>query len=118
MQSCQTFPDTVEVIARVALKMFLGISGEIKESDESSDSNTQIIRLPSANPFTDFVQVPSEYSELVYANLLCGVIRGALEMVNLNVDCFFSKDVLAGDALSEITIVMKEQMQERIEVDL
>lgn len=33
------------------------------------------------NPLTDFVELPESCSNLIYCNLLCGVIRGALEMV-------------------------------------
>jgi hypothetical protein len=34
------------------------------------------------NPLADFVELPEEYKDLKYCNLLCGVIRGALEMVS------------------------------------
>lgn len=34
------------------------------------------------NPLTDFVELPDEFKELKYCNILCGVIRGALEMVS------------------------------------
>lgn len=33
------------------------------------------------NPLADFVELPDEYRELEYCNLLCGVVRGALDMV-------------------------------------
>ncbi len=33
------------------------------------------------NPMTDFVELPEECRDLKYCNLLCGVVRGALEMV-------------------------------------
>jgi hypothetical protein len=33
------------------------------------------------NPMVDFVELPQQYQQLSYSNLLCGVIRGALEMV-------------------------------------
>ena len=33
------------------------------------------------NPLTDFVELPEQLGALKYSNLLCGVIRGALEMV-------------------------------------
>jgi hypothetical protein len=33
------------------------------------------------NPMVDFVELPEQYQQLSYSNLLCGVIRGALEMV-------------------------------------
>jgi len=35
------------------------------------------------NPLADFVELPEDgpYENLWYSNILCGVIRGALEMV-------------------------------------
>lgn len=37
------------------------------------------------NPLTDFVELPESYSGLIYCNVLCGVIRGALEMVGAQI---------------------------------
>lgn len=34
------------------------------------------------NPLTDFVELPEDHPNLLYSNILCGVIRGALEMVS------------------------------------
>ncbi len=31
------------------------------------------------NPLTDFVELPEGCQNLIYCNILCGVIRGALE---------------------------------------
>lgn len=39
------------------------------------------------NPLAEFVELPPQYQGLNYSNLLCGVIRGALEMVGTSV-CF------------------------------
>lgn len=33
------------------------------------------------NPLVDFVELPENCNALKYCNVLCGVIRGALEMV-------------------------------------
>ena len=35
------------------------------------------------NPLADFVELPTEYKDLKYSNILCGVIRGALESVTV-----------------------------------
>jgi Transport protein particle (TRAPP) component len=39
------------------------------------------IQVLTDNPLADFVELPDEYRDLRYSNLLPGVIRGALEMV-------------------------------------
>ena len=39
------------------------------------------LQILEDNPLTDFVELPEVYSGLMYCNVLCGIIRGALEMV-------------------------------------
>ena len=43
------------------------------------------------NPLTDFVELPSEYSALSYCQMICGIIRGALEMVQLEINATVEK---------------------------
>lgn len=71
------------MIAKVAFKMFLGITVEV--SNWSADSNAFSLILTD-NPMVEFVELPVQYQELQYCHLLCGVIMGALEMVQLNVN--------------------------------
>ena len=53
--------------------------------------------------YLEFVELPpSAYGELWYSNILCGVLRGALEMVQMRVEARFLKDVLQGDDVIEI----------------
>lgn len=47
------------------------------------DSQTGI-QILEDNPMTDFVELPEGCGKLRYCNLLCGVIRGALEMVEIH----------------------------------
>ena len=41
-----------------------------------------------------------------------GVLRGALEMVQMRVECSLTKDALWGDEVTEIRVVLKEMMEE------
>ena len=34
------------------------------------------------NPLTEFVELPEDHPNLLFSNIICGVIRGALEMVS------------------------------------
>jgi len=34
------------------------------------------------NPLIEFAELPEQYNKLWYSNILCGVIRGSLEMVS------------------------------------
>ena len=63
------------------------------------------------NPLTEFVELPPHYSSLLYSNVLCGVITGALEMVQMKVECRFVRDVLKGDDVNEIRVELKEMME-------
>lgn len=62
------------------------------------------------NPLNENVELPPG-KELLYSNILCGVIRGALEMILLKVDCYYVKDVLRGDETNEIRVCLLEKMQ-------
>jgi hypothetical protein len=99
--NCQTFSDSVDVLVRIAFRMFLGIDAEYVEESKSVFIVTFI-----ENPLNDFVELPTSLkaSELRYSNLYCGIIRGAFEQLHMNVKCEFVKDVLRGDDVNSIRL--------------
>jgi len=111
---CHDFKDTAEIISKVGFKMFLGISAQVTNWDAKSNEFSLI--LEDNNPLTEFVELPDSYNGLFYSNILCGVIRGALEMVQMRVECKFVRCVLRGDDVSEIRILLKEMILEEIPV--
>ena len=104
---CGNFTDTAEVIAKVGFKMFLGITADVV----GASSHEFCLQLPE-NPLAEFVELPEQYGSLAYNNMLCGVIRGALEMVQMRVEATLTKDALWGDDTTEIHIVLKEMLVE------
>lgn len=58
--------------------MYLGITPSITNWSPAGDEFSLILEN---NPLVDFVELPDNHSSLIYSNLLCGVLRGALEMV-------------------------------------
>ena len=67
--------------------MYLGI---VPKVDNWNISNREFSLIMDHNPLVDFVELPEEHRSLWYSNILCGVIRGALEMVNtFVVNCVF-----------------------------
>ncbi|GAB9471057.1 Trafficking protein particle complex subunit 3 [Globisporangium polare] len=108
--NCSDFKETAEVIAKIAFKMFLGVNAEVAHWNAESNACSLLIY---ENPLTEFVELPpSAYGVLWYSNVLCGVLRGALEMVQMRVEARFVKDVLQGDEVSEIRLELKGMIEE------
>lgn len=66
---------------QIAFKMYLGVTPSVTNWSPAGDEFSLILEN---NPLVDFVELPDNHSTLIYSNLLCGVLRGALEMVNNN----------------------------------
>eukprot|EP01102_Stenamoeba_stenopodia_P021872 TRINITY_DN892_c0_g1_i4.p1 TRINITY_DN892_c0_g1~~TRINITY_DN892_c0_g1_i4.p1 ORF type:complete len:186 (-),score=47.62 TRINITY_DN892_c0_g1_i4:79-636(-) len=108
---CHTLKETAEAIAKVGFKMFLGVTAQV--TSWSPDEKEFSLVLDD-NPLTDFVELPEGFSALYYSNILCGVIRGALEMVQLKVECKFKRCILKGDDYSEIRVIFKEFLADEV----
>jgi hypothetical protein len=112
---CASFKDTAEVMAKVAFKMFLGITAEVV--GWNAEGTAFSLLLPPDNPFVDFVELPPQYRDLHYCGLLCGVVVGACEMVQMKVECRFVRDVLKGDDASEMRVELKGIMKSDVADD-
>jgi len=99
ISSCHNFTETAEVVAKVGFKMFLGSTAEVVHSS-ASEFSLQLID----NPLAEFVELPEQHSQLAYSCILCGVLRGALEMVQMRVECTLTKDALWGDDVRRQTV--------------
>ena len=87
VNKCLDFKDTAEKI-QVAFKMYLGVQPMISNWSNNSDEFSLTI---DSNPLIDFVELPDHFKDLKYCAILCGVIRGALEMVQLEVQSWIVK---------------------------
>ena len=106
---CNNFRDTAAVIARVALKMFLGCVADIVRVRDDGRECAMILRQ---NPLIDMVELPAELSGLNYHSIICGCIRGALEAVNLHCEVVVSRDELRGANETELRLTLKQIIAE------
>lgn len=82
--SCSNFRETAEIISKVGFKIFMNITPTITNWSQDNKGFNLVFE---ENPLADFVELPDDgraQDELWYSNMLCGVIRGALEMVGGN----------------------------------
>jgi hypothetical protein len=111
---CRELKETADVIAKIAFKMFLGITATVVGFDAK---NREFSLQLEDNPLTDFVELPDKYrNKLNYNNLLCGVIRGSLEMVQMDVECKVVRDILRGDDVCEIKVHLKDYLKDEMPV--
>uniref|UniRef100_A0A4W3GYI1 Trafficking protein particle complex subunit n=1 Tax=Callorhinchus milii TaxID=7868 RepID=A0A4W3GYI1_CALMI len=101
IERCHSFHETVQVIAKVAFKMYLGVTPSVSFWNFIGDECSLFLET---NPLVGSVEMPVKHTSLFYSNLICGILRGALEMVCLEVDVWFAQDSLKGDKVTEIRI--------------
>lgn len=84
---CLDMRDTAEKIQQ-AFRMYLSIQPTIANWAAAGDEFSLVF---DTNPLAEFVELPPDLTQLRYSGLLCGCIRGALEMVQLEVQCVFAQ---------------------------
>ncbi|KXL45308.1 hypothetical protein M433DRAFT_4612 [Acidomyces richmondensis BFW] len=115
--TCANFRETAEMISKVGFKIFMNITPTATNWDKEGRSFHLVF---DENPLADFVELPDDgraQDELWYSNILCGVLRGALEMVQMQVDVRFVSDVLRGNDTTEMRVALVRMIEDELPPD-
>ncbi|ORZ33118.1 transport protein particle subunit [Catenaria anguillulae PL171] len=115
---CRDFRETGDAIAKVAFKMFLNISPTVANPSPDGRAFSLIF---DENPLAELVELPEDAKRspttpapLWFSNVLCGVIRGALEMMQLQVEAVWVSDVLHGDDVNEMRVSLVRILEDEV----
>lgn len=119
---CTDFSESAEVLAKVAFKQFLNVTPTI--SSRAADGREFVLSFAPGESGggdglgSEMVELPESAikSGLHYSNILCGVIRGAMEMVNVQVECEIVNDLLLHPqaASTDLRVTLVKYLEEEL----
>jgi len=107
---CHDLRDIADKIQQ-AFRLYLSATVTITGWSPAGD---QFSIMMDQNPLAEFVELPPQYGGLRYSNVLAGVIRGACEMVQVEVVARFVTDQLCGDATTELRVKFNRRLEDAV----
>jgi len=105
---CTDLRDTAEKI-QTAFKMYLNLSPSL-----GNVTNDEFSLVFESTPFGEFTELPDSCGNLKYCNVIVGVIKGACEMVQMEVQAWVQSDTLKGDSVTEVRVRFVKKLQDAL----
>ena len=87
---------------------YLGILGSFNQVSEK-----EYHLIFPENPISFYVELPESLDGLCYSNIICGMLRGMLEISGFDIQCEFVKDKMKGDEVNDLKITLVKYIEER-----
>lgn len=114
---CADLRETADVLSKQAFKMFMGIQPVVTNWSSTFDEFSLVL---DPNPLIEFVELPDDgrLDGLCYSQIICGALRGALEMVQLKVECSVKSEQLreGTSSTTEICVKFLEIIQDAVPI--
>lgn len=107
---CHDLKEVAEKL-QTAFKLYAGTSPAVTNWSPAGDEFSLII---DSNPLTEYVELPDSILNLRYSNIIAGAIRGALEMVQIEVVTWFVQDYLKGDSTTELRVKFVRKLEDAL----
>ncbi|KAK9746770.1 Transport protein particle (TRAPP) component [Popillia japonica] len=101
----------IRLIEDYLAKTNTGVQPNVANWSAAGDEFSFIL---DTNPLTELVELPDDLKGLKYCNTICGIIRGALEMVQMDVQSWIVQDQLKGDSNTEIRVKFIRRLEDAI----
>lgn len=103
---CSSMQQLAEVLAKSACKTYLGVQALVTHTT-AEEFQLQL----ESNPLVEFVEIPEEYKNVRYSQVICGIIRGALYAINMDATTTITSDVPAPTIIRvKVIRILKETM--------
>ena len=87
---------------------YLGIIGNYSQTGEK-----EFHLIFTENPISLYVELPESLEGLCYPNIICGILRGMMEISGFEIQCEFVKDKMKGDDMNDLKITLVKLIEER-----